>query len=227
MEMCAIDQPNHVAAGPFRAWLEQMRASLRGECGTQVPCGDCVGCCVSGYPVVLRAEDARAVAEIPLQHIARAVDGRTLMMALDDGTCPMLRGRGCSIYAVRPQTCRDYDCRVFAAAGIEAGGSERSVINERVRAWRFDYPTREDAIAHDAVRAAAQFIREKASSFPGRAPTSPTGIAVLALKSYEVFLHAVPRTDAETARAIIEASRAFDSEILKKTSPAAPLAASP
>lgn len=207
----SINQPKEVAAGPFRAWLEQMRASLRGEGGTQVPCGDCVGCCVSGYPVVLRNEDARAIAEIPLQFIAQARDGRVLMMAREDGTCPMLHERRCSIYASRPQTCRDYDCRVFAAAGIEAGGSARSVINERVRAWRFEYPTPEDAIAHDAVRAAAKFIREKPESFPGRAPTSPTGIAVLAVKTYEVFLSESLRSDAETARAIIEASRAFDS----------------
>ena len=207
------DQSPTVAAGVFGAWLEQMRASLRGECGTDVPCGDCVGCCVSGYPVVLRAEDERAVAVIPLEHIARAVDGRTLMLALPDGTCPMLKDRKCSIYASRPQTCRDYDCRVFAAAGIDAGGDERAVINLRVRAWRFEYAHEADARAHEAVRAAATFIRDKGSCFPGRAPTSPTGIAVLAIKSYQVFLSEDTRsaTDEEIARAIIEASRTFDS----------------
>lgn len=201
-----------MAAGPFRAWLAEMRASLRGDGGTQVPCGDCVGCCVSGYPIVLRTEDARAAAEVPLQFIARATDGRTLMMAREDGTCPMLHDRRCSIYASRPQTCRDYDCRIFAAAGIDAGGAERSIINERVRAWRFDYPTKQDETAHAAVRAAARFIRENADSFPGRAPTSPTGIAVLAVKCYEVFLdpEVETRSEVEIARAIIEASRAFD-----------------
>ncbi len=206
------DQQPTIAAGVFGAWLEQMRASLRGECGTDVPCGDCVGCCVSGYPVVLRAEDEGAIAVIPLEHIAHAVDGRTLMLALPDGTCPMLKDRKCSIYATRPQTCRDYDCRVFAAAGIDAGGDERAVINQRVRAWRFGYASDEDIRAHDAVRAAATFIKEKGSCFPGRPPTSPTGIAVLAIKSYQVFLNEEARmaSDEEIAKAIIEASRAFD-----------------
>ncbi|HEU4653630.1 MAG TPA: hypothetical protein VFS47_06565, partial [Steroidobacteraceae bacterium] len=47
-----------VEAGNFGTWLQAMRASLRGEAGTDVPCGDCVGCCVSGYPVPIRPEDA-------------------------------------------------------------------------------------------------------------------------------------------------------------------------
>ena len=205
-------QPPAIAAGEFGNWLEQMRASLRGECGTDVPCGDCVGCCISGYPIVIRDEDRNAVASIPLQHIARAANGRTLMLALPDGACPMLSDRKCSIYAARPQTCRDYDCRIFAAAGIEAGGEERAVINRRVRAWRFEYASESDARAHEAVRSAARFIRDKASSFPGRVPTAPTGIAVLAIKSYPVFLteHAAAR-DEDIAHAILKTSRAFDS----------------
>ncbi|NLG78080.1 MAG: YkgJ family cysteine cluster protein [Xanthomonadaceae bacterium] len=212
MTLQTTEQPP-IAAGVFGVWLEEMRASLRGERGTDVPCGDCVGCCVSGYPVVIRAEDDRAMAEIPLRHIARAVDGRTLMLALPDGSCPMLRDRKCSIYASRPQTCRDYDCRVFAAAGIDAGGEERAVINRRVRAWRFEYANEADVRAHEAVRAAARFIRDKAASFPGRPPTAPTGIAVLAIKSYEVFLRAdvCNASDEIVARAIVETSRAFDS----------------
>lgn len=211
MTLQTTEQPP-IAAGVFGVWLEEMRASLRGERGTDVPCGDCVGCCVSGYPVVIRAEDDRAMAEIPLRHIARAVDGRTLMLALPDGTCPMLRDRKCSVYASRPQTCRDYDCRVFAAAGIDAGGEERAVINQRVRAWRFEYANETDVRAHEAVRAAARFIRDKADRLHGRAPTAPTGIAVLAIKSYEVFLGDVrDESDEAIARAIVEASRAFDS----------------
>ncbi len=207
-----ITQRSSIAAGEFGAWLEQMRASLRGERGTDVPCGDCMGCCISGYPIVIRDEDRNAVASIPLQHIARAANGRTLMLALPDGTCPMLSNRKCSIYAARPQTCRDYDCRIFAAAGIEAGGEERAVINRRVRAWRFEYASESDVRAHEAVRSAARFIRDKASSFPGRVPTAPTGIAVLAIKSYPVFLtqHEAVR-DKDIARATMEASGAFDS----------------
>jgi len=129
-----------------------------------------------------------------------------------DGTCPMLNAGQCSIYSHRPQTCRDYDCRIFAAAGIDAGAG-KDVINKRVSEWRFDYPTDADKAAHAAVLAASVFIREKKASFPGgRAPTASTGIAVLALKSYRVFFaHDLQRrSDAEIAGAIIKASGEFD-----------------
>ena len=127
-----------------------------------------------------------------------------------DGVCQMLNDGKCSIYEDRPQTCLDYDCRIFTAAGLESG---KTVIDRRVRQWRFTYPTRADRETHDAVLAAAAFIRGKRDSFPAnRAPTAPTGIAVLAIKAYVVFLDAGlrNRSDAEIAAAIVEASRSFD-----------------
>ena len=62
-----------------------------------------------------------------LRHIPRALlvaapgrpRGYRLMGYDDQGRCPMLVEGDCSIYGDRPQTCRDYDCRVFAATGIE------------------------------------------------------------------------------------------------------------
>jgi hypothetical protein len=137
-----------------------------------------------------------------------------MMGYFEDGTCPMLSAGQCTIYDRRPQTCRDYDCRIFAAAGIDAGPG-KPVINKRVHEWVFAYPSAEDRRAHDAVRAAAAFVRDRRASFPGgRAPSAPTGIAVLAVKVYTVFLQvdAQSRSDTETAHAIIEASRAFDSQ---------------
>lgn len=136
-----------------------------------------------------------------------------MMGYLPDGDCPMLSDRKCSIYAHRPQTCRDYDCRIFAAAGIDAGSSDKTVINDRVRAWRFSYPTQLDRQLHDAVLAASVFIREHRADFPGgRAPTAPTGVAVLAIKVYNVFLDTqlAGRSNAEIALAIIKASGEFD-----------------
>lgn len=127
-----------------------------------------------------------------------------------DGVCQMLNDGKCSIYGDRPQTCLDYDCRIFTAAGLEAG---KAVIDRRVREWRFTYPTQADREAHDAVLAAAAFIRGKRESFPAhRAPTAPTGIAVLAVKVYRVFLEKDigKRGDGEIAAAIVEASRLFD-----------------
>ncbi|MBS0400100.1 MAG: YkgJ family cysteine cluster protein [Proteobacteria bacterium] len=203
-------------AGEFGAWLSATTAMLRGEQGAQVPCGSCVGCCVSSYFIPLRPGDEEAKRRIPAQVLVQAAGqpaGHLMMGYRDDGHCPMFSSGGCSIYAHRPQTCRDYDCRIFAAAGIDAGGPEKRVINERVRAWRFSYRNADMRQVHEAVRAAAAFIRDRRESFPaGRAPSSPTGIAVLAIKTHGIFLDpmSVSLTDEARARAVVQANHDFD-----------------
>jgi Fe-S-cluster containining protein len=214
------DSTDAIAAGSFGEWLTGMRAVLRGHGGTAVPCGDCVGCCVSSYHVPIRPADREALRSIPAELLVRApgmAPDHRMMRHHENGLCPMLEDRKCTIYSARPQTCRDYDCRIFAAAGIDAGGPDKHVINRRVRAWRFSYGTEADRATHEAVLATSAFIEAKRDCFPGeRAPTAPTGIAVLAIKAYTVFLEAGspagerPRTDRETAIAIIDASRKFD-----------------
>jgi uncharacterized protein len=205
-----------VAAGSFGPWLTQFRAALRGDGGNEVPCGDCTGCCISGYSIQLRPEDRRALTRIPAKLLVQAAgfpQGHRTVAALPDGTCPMLDAGKCSIYIDRPQTCLDYDCRVFAAAGLDAGGADKAVINRRVRAWRFTYATDNDRSSHGAVQSAAAFIQKKRSSFPpGRVPTAPTGIAVLAVKAYAVFLDPAldAKSDGEIADAILHAGREFD-----------------
>ncbi|MFC4308032.1 YkgJ family cysteine cluster protein [Steroidobacter flavus] len=213
--MTQFPAQSSVAAGPFSAWLRAMRRSLLGNEGMDVPCGDCVGCCVSGYSVQLRPEDHKAAARIPATFIVSApgfTKGHLTVRPLSNGVCPMLDEGKCSIYSVRPQTCLDYDCRIFAAAGIDAGEG-KDVINKRVHEWRFSYPERSDELEHAAVRAAATFIRDRRDSFTVRVPAGPMGIAVFAIKSYEVFLDAEisDKSDADVARAIIDAVRAFDS----------------
>lgn len=204
-----------IDAGSFGAWLAEFRASLRGQGGTNVPCGACVGCCVSSYAILVRPEDTRALAAIPASLLTRVPslgEGVKAMGYLPDGRCPMLEAGKCSIYADRPQTCRDYDCRVFAAAGIDAGAS-KPIINQRVREWRFTYGTESERVTHGAVQAAAAFIREHHERFPEqRWPKNPSGIAVLAIKSHGVFLDeaVVPKSEEEVAAAITEATRAFD-----------------
>ena len=200
-------------AGPFGAWLTAARASLRGEGrGLDVPCGDCVGCCTSSLFVHVRPEESATLAVIPARLLVRAPGrprGHRLLGFAEDGSCPMFTARACSIYAQRPRTCRDYDCRVFAAAGIDAGDG-KDAINERVAAWVFAYESEEARRAHDAIRAAAAFIRERRDSFPGgEAPAAPADIAVLALKVYPVFLEPRAATAADIAVAIVEASKAF------------------
>lgn len=208
-------QTNGLPAGAFGEWLAGFRASLLGNEGSGVPCGECRGCCISGYSVQIRPRDEQARALIPPQLLVSApgfAQDELTMAARPDGTCPMLRNNECTIYPSRPQTCRDYDCRVFAAAGLSAGGTDKAVINRRVREWRFSYPSPSDRAAHTAVKAAATFIATKRGSFPSqRAPAGPTGIAVLACETYAVFLEPdiQQRPDEEVARLILNASREF------------------
>jgi uncharacterized protein len=203
-----------VAAGSFGAWLEDMRAVLRGEKAADVPCGSCVGCCISSYPIPLRPGDERARAEVPEQMlIGRAEPGRDWLMGFrEDGSCPFLTGaRTCSIYANRPHTCRDYDCRIYAAARLLPDG-ERPDISSRVRAWRFDVDTAEDAAAAAAVQRAAQFIRAHSALFPpAMRAASATAASVLAIKTYAVFLAAESgQQPEETVRQVIESAMAFE-----------------
>ena len=137
-----------------------------------------------------------------------------MLLGYDEmGRCPMLVESRCSIYPNRPQTCRSFDCRVFSAAGLAAGGSDKTVIDERVRRWRFNYPREIDRTAQAAVETAAAFLREHAARFPAAfVPGNPAQVAVLAIKVYEVFLDgARAATDEAVIRAVIEKAREFDS----------------
>jgi Fe-S-cluster containining protein len=200
------------AAGPFSEWLRAMRAALAGDTGMDVACGDCRGCCTSSYFIKVRAHETEAIRRIGADHL-RAVpganDGSQLMGFDAQGHCLMFANGGCSIYAHRPETCRTYDCRVFTAAGMNAGPG-KSMINERIAGWQFDHPGPRDHEEHRAVMAAASFLRQHPVRFPGgHVPSHPSEIAVLAVKSYRVFLDK-PATDAEISAAIVAACRDFD-----------------
>jgi uncharacterized protein len=202
-------------AGDFGAWLIQAREALRGSAGSRVPCGDCSGCCTSSYSIEVRPTDAAALERIPAKLLFRSTGSAPANWTVrpnPDGACPMLSCGKCGIYAERPQTCLDYDCRVFAAAGIAAGGADKAVINRRVQEWRFRFATEEDRQAHAAIRTAAAFIRDARAQFPpGTAPLSPLGIAALALRVYPLFLSAEPpHSAADLARAVVAAGTAFD-----------------
>lgn len=199
-------------AGAFSEWLRAMRRALAGGPGMDVACGDCVGCCTSSYFIKVRPHETRALAAIDEKFLIDAPGSAParLMGYLENGHCPMYSGRGCSIYSDRPETCRTYDCRVFTAAGMAAGGADKSVINERVARWRFDFPTDTDRREHRAVQAAASFLRQHPVRFPGgHVPSRASEVAVLAVKTYEVFLDA-PRDDREIAAALVAAAAAFD-----------------
>ncbi|MEO6078473.1 MAG: YkgJ family cysteine cluster protein [Steroidobacteraceae bacterium] len=198
---------NEVDAGAFSDWLRAMRAVLRDEQDAAVPCGDCVGCCVSSYPIPLRPSDAVAQEQVPEQFLLHGPHppGHMLMGFRDDGSCPFLFERACSIYRDRPQTCRDYDCRIFAATGQLPG--PRPIIRERVAAWRFRYPAEEDRLDAAAVRRAADFIGRYKDQFPVHMRVgTPVAAAVVAVKSYGLFLArvAAPEGNVDVALLVAE-----------------------
>jgi uncharacterized protein len=209
-------------AGAFGAWLDAMQAVLRGQRDADVPCDGCVGCCVSSYPIPLRPSDQVALAQVPDRYLQLPVGtGAARMVYREDGTCPMLRANQCTIYADRPQTCRDYDCRIYAATNLLPDG-DRPVIQERVREWQFDFVSPEERAKAAALQRAAGFIRNNAQLFPpGMRAHSATAVAVLAVKVWPLFATDTARNEKgdgpedpsplEQARRVLEAARAFDS----------------
>lgn len=197
-------------AGEFSRWLRDMRRALASDGGMDVACGDCRGCCVSSYHVKVRAHETAAMARIGESNLEPDPGhaGSRLLGYRENGHCRMLVDGNCSIYEDRPETCRAYDCRVYAAAGMNAG-PDKAVINTRVARWVFDYPSERDRDEHRAVRDAASFLRQHPVRFPnGHVPSKPSDIAVLAVKTYEVFLDR-PAGDAETRAALIQSAIDF------------------
>ena len=166
-----------LAAGGFSSWLSRTRNAQREKGTAGVPCGECIACCTSSYFIDIAPGESQTLARIPKELLFPAPGlprGNVLLGYDESGRCPMLLDRACSIYEHRPQTCRSYDCRVFPAAGIEAGGRDKELIKRRVRRWRFSYPTEADRGEHLAVQAAATFLRRHADCFPdGFVPGNP------------------------------------------------------
>jgi Fe-S-cluster containining protein len=209
-------EPHSIPAGDFSSWLLQTRKALVEGGDAEVACGECIGCCSSSYFIHIKSSDTQSLARINKDILVDAPGlpkGNVLMGFDKNGHCPMLVDGKCSIYAYRPQTCRNYDCRVFTGAGITAGSKDKAVINERVKNWQFSYPTEQDRKEHQAVQDAATFIRKNASNFPGgRVPSDPSQLAILAIKVHSVFLDkkTANAPNSQIASAIIEASRRFD-----------------
>ncbi|MEJ0100147.1 MAG: YkgJ family cysteine cluster protein [Pseudomonadota bacterium] len=198
-----------------------MRAVLHGEQIADVPCDGCVGCCVSSYAIPLRPTDKTALAAVPDRYLHLPVDGGfALMRHRDDGTCPMLEARRCTIYADRPQTCRDYDCRIYAATGLLPDG-ERPVIRDRVLEWRFAFTTSQDLAQREALSRAVHFIQQHAALFPSNVRAgSAAAAAVLAVKVWPLFADKTATNEKgdepgspsplEQVQRVLEAARAFD-----------------
>jgi hypothetical protein len=163
----------------------------------------------------LRPDDEAALTAVPARHLRLPVESLALMSYREDGTCPMLEAGRCTIYAHRPQTCRDYDCRIYAATGLSPDGS-RPVIEERVREWRFEFGSQEELGQYGALQRAAAFIRGHAVLFPPASKAhAASAAAVLAVKTWPLFANeegdgSVEPSPAEQTRRVLQAARAFD-----------------
>ena len=220
-----LDVTDHqtLAAGGFSSWLRSTLIAQTGDDGADVPCGECNACCKASYFIHIRPDETEALARIPEALLFPAPGlpkGHVLMGYDEHGHCPMLVDDACSIYEQRPVTCRRFDCRIFPAAGISAREGDKALVANRARLWKFSYPTKGDRDQHRAVRAAAQFLTERAECFPNGVPNNSTQLAVLAIKVHEVFLEyqdksksGCPPAGPEIAQAIMDASEQFEAGI--------------
>jgi uncharacterized protein len=213
LDLKDVTNPPELSAGTFSSWVAFTRSAVPAKGTADVPCGTCTACCKSSYFIHIGPDEAQTLRRIPKALLFPAPGlpkGNVLMGYDEQGRCPMLVNEQCSIYEHRPKTCRNYDCRIFPAAGLDTDG--RELINRQIRRWKFSYPTPHDHADHAAVRTAAKFLREHADQFPkGAIPTGATQLAILAIRVFDVFLDDVAaRTDFETVEAIVAKMSEFE-----------------
>lgn len=205
MATAGCETPSVEESGDFTDWLRGMTSALRGEGVSDVPCGTCTACCRSSQFVPIGPDEVDTLAHIPRELLfpaPRMPRGHVVLGYDDRGWCPMLRETTdagelrptCSIYQHRPRACRVYDCRVFAAAGIEP---DQPAVAERTRQWSFTAGAGEQA----AVRAAAAFLARHPQLLPLHAPAAQRAIA--AIEVHDLFLHgSAPAVDVVRRRLV-------------------------
>ncbi len=203
-----------LTAGDFDHWLLAMTASLEGRQGSDVPCGDCRACCRAGYFIAVTPDDEAARRRIPAALIFPAPGapaGHNLLPHNEAGACPMLETAGCSIYPDRPFTCRQYDCRVFAATGIVDSESHRTEVMAQARRWRFDFSSDAARERQQHLAAGAAFLRREGKQLHEAVPSDATQLALLAIKLLPVFATLGGRLhdpSAATRKTVVDAVRA-------------------
>lgn len=76
-----------------------------------VPCNGCTRCCRHGDLVRLLPADAPAQYQTQPHPL---IPDATALAHGADGNCVYLRSDGCSIHEIKPQMCREMDCRRIA-----------------------------------------------------------------------------------------------------------------
>jgi uncharacterized protein len=178
-------------AGRFSSWLITAEAAIRGESEADVPCSGCTACCRSSQFIHIDPDESDTLARIPpelLSPAPRSSAGQLVLGYDEHGRCPMLVDDRCSIYEHRPRTCRAYDCRIFAATGVELD-EDKFLIARRVRRWQFAVPTEEDQTRRRAVRDAGAFLARHQDLLPASGlPASSTGVTAAAMAIHRAFV---------------------------------------
>jgi len=184
-----------VDAGDFAIWLQGAESTQLEGKEADVPCGDCNGCCKSFYFIHITPNDTDALEVIPRELLVDAPGlppGHFVMGYNDQGHCPMLRNDRCTIYMNRPQTCRAYDCRIFAASDMQPGETDKALVRERTERWAFEYKNPADKARQQSIVRAARWLtaqRDNPRSYlPANfIPSNSTQLAVLAIELRELF----------------------------------------
>lgn len=128
-------------AGHLVTWLGSIMSSIKEGTASELACGSCDACCRASQFILVTADDIAARSAIPPELLfpAPGMPAGDHVMGYDaHGHCPMLSDAGCTIYQSRPQACRTYDCRVFAATGIDVRIDGRADVASQVERWQFD-----------------------------------------------------------------------------------------
>jgi hypothetical protein len=139
----------------------------------------------------------------------------------EQGRCPMLIRNKCSIYRIRPVTCRSFDCRILSASGLAEENNVNNPIFQQARRWIFRYPTKNDRHLLSAVQDASKFLMSHPDCI--RDTIGPIGAiqySVLAIKVYDVFIKntdefgksGTASQDLKITKAVKEACKKFEKQ---------------
>ncbi len=191
----------------FSSWLDDFTGTLKGKNSGCVPCGDCVGCCTSAYFIHIKPTDKNSIKHIPkeLMFPAPGLPKGNYLLGYDrNGHCPMFKKGRCSIYEYRPETCRQYDCRVYPATGIFPD-DKKSQIYEKAKGWKFNISSSNDIKTFEAIQKASKFIKKYSRLFPKTFfPSNAPQQAVLAIRIHLEFMKVDIDEIEKTAQALVD-----------------------
>lgn len=187
-------------------WLADYQRCRTELSDLDVPCGDCAACCQSSMFILIRPQDTEAKQAIAPELRFRAPglpDGFEVMGFDERGHCPMYQ-QGCSIYAQRPTTCRQFDCRIFAISTVAEDQQQHPDIAASSRQWQLNQVTPQEQQQLDRIAAIRRWWQQHQGALPeALQPPRPSQQAVLVLDIYQRFpddeFWAQPTADIVTA----------------------------